>query len=264
MIEPKNGSDGDSDTRRFFMGGVACSTHTISELLADLEVLLRDRTLRPRTILTVNAHIYNCAMRDAALRRNLNAARMVTADGMGIVWAARLFGVRIAERCNMTEAFRAFLVAPRMPPSRALLVGCSSAEAEAAAGEIHRLSSHCRIIRSVSGYLSDSEYRDICAQHGGVEFIFLGMGTPRTEHVADLAAGVCPEAVVWGIGGGTVRILAGVMREAPVAWRRLGLQWLHRLLNEPRQNWRRNLIGIPLFILRILKTAWLSRCRRGR
>jgi exopolysaccharide biosynthesis WecB/TagA/CpsF family protein len=73
---------------------------------------------------------------------------------------------------------------------------------------------------------------------------------------AQLAAEICPEAIVWGIGGGTVRIFAGTMREAPVLWRRLGLQWLYRLLREPRQLWHRYLIGNPLFGLRILKMAW--------
>jgi N-acetylglucosaminyldiphosphoundecaprenol N-acetyl-beta-D-mannosaminyltransferase len=135
-----------SEPRRFSLGGVPCSTHTIPELLAELRALLADQTLRPRMILTLNAHIYNRAAVDPVLRRHLEAARIVTADGMGIVWAARLFGVRMAERCNMTEAFRAFLTAPGVPPSRALLIGCSPAEAAAAAAEINRLSTQCRAL----------------------------------------------------------------------------------------------------------------------
>ena len=85
------------------------------------------------------------------------------------------------------------------------------------------------------------------------------MGTPRTEQVAEAAAEACPGAIVWGIGGGTVRILAGTMREAPRVWRRLGLQWLYRLFHEPRALWQRYLIGNPLFAMRVLKAAWGSR-----
>ncbi len=248
-----------SGTQRFYMGEVACSTHTIPELLAELQTLLRDKTPTPRTILTLNAHIYNLAARDVRLQRNLNAARVVTADGMGIVWASRLFGVRIPRRCNMTEALRAFLAAPQMPPNRAVLIGCTPEEARAAAAEMNRHSQHCRVEQSFSGYLSEDEYREICAHLDGVDLILLGMGTPRTEAVAELAARNCPGAIVWGIGGGTVRILAGTMREAPRMWRRLGLQWLHRLILEPSRLWRRYLIGNPLFVWRVMKAAWVSR-----
>lgn len=243
------------EPHRFQMGEVACSTHTIAQLLDELRNLLGDKSLRPRIVLTVNAHIFNLAVADAALRRNLNAARVVTADGMSVVWAGRLFGFPIAERCNMTEAFRAFLTTPQMPPNRALLIGCSPDEAETAAACIHRLSRHCRVVRTCSGYLNDAEYREICAQHTGVDLILLGMGTPRTEWVASLASEICPDAIVWGIGGGTLRILAGTMREAPVLWRRLGLQWAYRLLSEPGALWRRYLVGNPLFVWRILKAA---------
>ncbi len=158
----------------------------------------------------------------------------------------------------MTEALRAFLVAPQMPPSRAILIGCSVAEAEAAAAEMNRSSQHCRVVRAISGYLSEEEYREICAHLDGVDLIFLGMGTPRTEAVTALAARSRPEAIVWGIGGGTVRILAGTMLEAPALWRRLGLQWLYRLFQEPPLLWRRYLIGNPLFVMRVLKAAWLA------
>ena len=248
--------------RRFKFAEVSCSTHTISQFLAELQLLLQDKALQPRTMLCLNAHVYNLARKNALLRQYLNEARVVTADGMAIVWAARLFGVRMAERCNMTEAFRAFLKAPDMPQNTALLIGCTPAEAEAASVEIHRLSPHCRVLKVFSGFLTDSEYREICQQYPAVDFIFLGMGTPRTEQVAELAAKICPKAIVWGVGGGTIRILAGTMHEAPPIWRRLGLQWLHRLICEPQQLWRRYLIGNLLFTLNILKAAWSARYQR--
>jgi N-acetylglucosaminyldiphosphoundecaprenol N-acetyl-beta-D-mannosaminyltransferase len=245
--------------RRFSLGGVDCSTHTIPQLLDELRELLGDKQLQPRTVLTVNAHIYNRAVEDSVLRRNINASRIVTADGMGIVWAARLFGVRIPERCNMTEAFRAFLTAPNMPAINAILIGCSPEEAEAATAEIHRISKNCHVVAAFSGYLGDADYRKICLQHQKADFILLGMGSPRTEAVTALATELCPKSIVWGIGGGTVLILAGKMREAPVVWRRLGLQWLFRLLCNPVKLWRRFIIGNPLFVWRILKAVWGNR-----
>ena len=174
---------------------------------------------------------------------------------MAIVWAARLFGCQLSERCNMTEAYHDFLRDETMPPSRAILVGCSVSEAAAAAISANRISKHCRIVKTYPGFFSEAEYGDIFAMHGDVDFIFLGMGTPKTEFMADLAARICPSAIVWGIGGGTIRIDAGTMEEAPVWCRRSGLQWVYRLLKDPRLLWRRYVIGNPLFVARVVRAA---------
>jgi len=244
---------------RFRLGKLDCSTHTIPQLLDEIRALLADRTSQPRTILCVNAHIYNLAWSDAELRQALNEARILAADGMGIVAAARLFGETVPERCNMTEAFRAFLQADHMPDNIGVLVGLTEEGGRLAAMAAERMSSHCSIVQVISGHLDDAEYERAFAAHTDADFIFIGMGTPRTERISGIARAICPEAVVWGIGGGTIKIFAGAMREAPALLRRNGLQWLHRLWSEPARLWRRYLIGNPLFVYRILKAAWQTR-----
>jgi len=246
---------------QFQFGIVRCSTHTIPQLIEDMRTLLLDKELKPRTVLCVNSHIYNLACRSEMLCRWLNEARIVTADGMAIVWMARLFGVRIPERCNMTEAFRAYLMHTGLPASRAMLVGCSLEEADAAARNINSISSHLRVVQTVSGYLNLEEYERLFHNSQDIDFILLGMGTPKSEEVAALAARVSPRCVAWAIGGGTVRIFAGTMIEAPTVWRRLGIQWLHRLLSEPAALWKRYIIGNPVFLWRICWAA-LSDKRR--
>jgi N-acetylglucosaminyldiphosphoundecaprenol N-acetyl-beta-D-mannosaminyltransferase len=246
----------------FRLGNINCSPYTISQFLKEVRLLLKDKSLHPRTLLTVNAHIYNLAFKDAALRQILNAARIVTADGMSIVWASRFFSTRISERCNMTEAFRAFLQDKSIPDNFGILIGVNEEEAKMAACNIERVSSHCRIIKTVSGFLNIAEYKNIFASLGDVDFIFLGMSTPKTEQISEIASGMCPHAVVWHIGAGTIKIMAGTMKEAPLFLRRKGLQWLHRLCSNPLILWQRYLIGNPLFIYRILKISLQERHKK--
>lgn len=235
------------------IGPISCSVHTISQFVAEIRYLLPDRQQFPRTILCTNAHIYNLAIEDAALRKCLNDARINAADGKAICWAARMCGGDIPERCNMTEAFRAFLNDSRLPKSTAILVGMTDAECETAARNINAAQMHCRIVHTSSGFLDDAGYTKIFQQHQSVDFIFLGMSTPRTELTAQLAATVCPNAIVWGIGAGTIRIYAGTMKEAPAWMRRIGLQWLHRLFSDPRKLWKRYILGNPQFVLHVLR-----------
>jgi N-acetylglucosaminyldiphosphoundecaprenol N-acetyl-beta-D-mannosaminyltransferase len=241
------------------IGKVRVSVCDVRGLLKQIHCLLSDRFSEPRTIFCVNAHIFNLLYRDPRLKNRLDRAFVTAADGMAIVWAARLLGHKLPSRCNMTEAYHAFLRDTDMPPSRAILIGCSYEEADAAARRANQISSHCIIIEAFSGFLVEPDYRKIFLGHADADFIFLGMGTPKTEFMAEVAAQCCPRAIVWGIGGGTIRIDAGTMEEAPVFLRRLGLQWLYRLLKEPSALWHRYLIGNPVFIARILKVAFLER-----
>jgi len=247
----------------FKLGSIKCSTHSISQLLDEIRVLLNDKSLWPRTFLVVNAHIYNTAYRDTDLRQILNAARVVSTDGMAIVWASRLFGARISERCNATEAFRAFLETKSMPATRGILVGITENEARAAANNMESMSTHCRIVKTISGFLNDADYKRVFSSLTDIDFIFLGMSTPKTERIAEIAGETCPRAIVWHIGAGTIKIFADTMKEAPVFWRRAGLQWLHRLCCDPITLWRRYLIGNPLFIYRIFKAS-LQASQKGK
>lgn len=197
------------------------------------------------------------AYEDATLRQILNTARIVAADGMSIVWAVRLFGTRILERCNMTEAFRAFLKSNRIPLNTGILIGLTEKEVLKAKKKIEDSSKHCRIIKSISGYLTENQYKQILTSFRDVDFIFLGMSSPRTEKICKIVESVCPRAILWHIGAGTIKIFAGKMKESPVFLRRLGLQWLHRLLCSPSSLWHRYLIGNPKFIFRIAK-LWLT------
>ena len=237
------------------LGPVPCSTHTVAELLSDIRRLLSDRALAPRTIACVNAHIYNLAACDRQLQGYLNAARLVAADGLGLVWAARRLGIPVRERCNMTDAFHAFLADPAQPPTRAALLGCSPSEAASAAARIEAVSRHCRIVLAAGGYFDDAEYRQLLCRTGSPDLVLLGMGTPKSERLLTVAAEACPQAVVWHIGGGTIRFYAGALKESPAWLKAFGLQWLHRLWLEPRRMWKRYLLGNPRFVYSILRLA---------
>jgi exopolysaccharide biosynthesis WecB/TagA/CpsF family protein len=147
-----------------------------------------------------------------------------------------------------------------MPPTQALLVGCPPEVAEAAAAEVNRVCTHCRVVRTASGFLADHEYETFFKAHPKVDLIFLGMGTPNSQRIAPIAAAQCPQSVIWHAGAGTIHFYGGTMKEAPEWWRRVGLQWLHRLALDPRAYWRRYLLGNPLFVARILA----ARLRGGR
>ncbi len=237
------------------IGNVKISDCTIPSLLEAVRLHTRKLNGSPFRINCLNAHLFNMCADDAELRRLINDSDIVAADGMSIVWAARLFGIRMESRCNMTEAFRAYMLSADMPPVNVVLLGGSADVAAAVAEVINAQCEHCHVTGTYSGYLEDVAYERLLREQADIDLVLLGMGSPKSERIGALAAQVCRHAVIWHIGGGTLTFMAGVLPEAPRWMRRCGLQWLHRLLREPRRLWRRYLLGNPRF----LWLLWQSR-----
>ena len=244
----------------FPFGPLQCSTHGIPELLDEIRALLADPHDSPRTINCVNAHIFNLAWRDGDLAGTLNDSRVLAVDGMSIVWAARLLGAPVRARCNMTEALRAFLEDRSFPATRAVLIGGTEEVAALAAEEINRRSCHTTVVDALSGYLGEEDYVSYFRDRPPPDLVFVGIGTPQSERISALISEVQPRTLVWHIGGGTILFLSGRLHEAPRWMRRSGLQWMHRLLLEPRRLWKRYLVGNLLFGLRVL--SWRASGKR--
>ena len=97
------------------------------------------------------------------------------------------------------------------------------------------------------------------------DLLFVGMGTPAKEYWIDRNYEAAGAAVSMGVGG-SFDVHSGLVRRAPVWMQRLGLEWLYRLLQEPRRLWRRYLTTSSIFLgevfLRLLKRPFV-RSRNG-
>jgi N-acetylglucosaminyldiphosphoundecaprenol N-acetyl-beta-D-mannosaminyltransferase len=229
------------------IGEMHVSPHTIPQAVEEINVLLANPGTQPRTLHFLNAHVYVLASKNPELKKLLEAARLLVADGMAIVWCSTL-----TERCNMTELFRAYLESTKETRT-CVLLGGNGDELRLATGKLNE-GGKIRVMAGLDGYQNPATYQALMEQNRTVDFVLLGMGTPKSEQIAALAALACPNAIIWHIGGGTIQFLAGTIIEAPVWMRRAGLQWLFRLCMEPKRMWRRYIIGLPLFFWKILKT----------
>jgi N-acetylglucosaminyldiphosphoundecaprenol N-acetyl-beta-D-mannosaminyltransferase len=246
------------------LGSLRCSAVTQEDALAAVRRKLREES-RPESglsIMCLNAHIYCLAQRDSVLLSRLNGASLLLADGMSIVWASRWLGKHLPERCNMTELFRLFLEASEMPRYQAVLIGCTAEEVEAATKSIEMISPHCRIMAHADGFQSLEWYAEwLRGLTATPDLVLVGMGSPRSEELLELAQCCTQAKVYWHIGGGTMHFLAGSDIEAPAWMRRAGIQWLHRLIRHPSM-WRRYVVGNLRFIWLVLRSANCRSCRR--
>lgn len=256
--EPEAGRPGAGPVpARVPVGACWCSRCSAAGLVREVDALVRNPRLRPRAILFLNAHVFCLAAEDPVLQRQLDAARLVAVDGASIVLAAWLLQGTWLPRCMMTVAFDAYVSAEGLAPARALLVGTTPAEVQAAAANLVARSRHLEVVATVSGYETDAVYDRILDERAGLDMILLGLGSPRTEALVERATARCPEAVVWHIGAGTIKCWAGTKRRAPGWVGRCGFEWCHRFLHEPHTR-ERYLTDLPRFAGRVSR-LWLRR-----
>ncbi len=105
-----------------------------------------------------------------------------------------------------------------------------------------------RIAGSRNGYFTDAEGAAVAkqVQDARPDMLFLGMTSPKKEVFLARWAPMMSVPVCHGVGG-SFDVLAGKVKRAPRLWQRLGLEWLYRVVQEPRRMWRRYLVTNTLF-----------------
>jgi N-acetylglucosaminyldiphosphoundecaprenol N-acetyl-beta-D-mannosaminyltransferase len=202
----------------------------------------------PHHAVTVNPEFVMEARRNSAFRRVLAAADMATPDGFGLLLAARLRGN--AFRGRVTGVALAELVAARAAERgwSLFLLGAAPGVAERAAEALQRKYPGLRVVGCYAGSPRCDEEPAIRARIIAAQptVLLVAYGHPAQELWIARNQPLLRVPVAIGVGG-VFDYLAGETPRAPVWMRRIGLEWLYRLIRQP-QRWRRILVAVPLFL----------------
>ncbi|MBX6377087.1 MAG: WecB/TagA/CpsF family glycosyltransferase [Clostridia bacterium] len=213
-------------------------------------------------VVTPNPEIIVAARRDHRLRDAVASADLAPADGVGVVWAARLLGRPLPGRVPGVDLMFELLRRANRRGYRVFLLGTRPDVLERAAAEVRRRFPGAVLAGFHHGYFGPAEEAGVIAQVAAAkpDLLFSGMGAPRDQvwlaaHLHRLGA-----RVAVGVGG-SLDVLAGTVRRAPGWMQAAGLEWLFRLLQEP---WRaRRMRALPVFAVLVLGQAFRRRARRG-
>jgi N-acetylglucosaminyldiphosphoundecaprenol N-acetyl-beta-D-mannosaminyltransferase len=203
----------------------------------------------PHYLCVINAAKAVAASRDAKLGDALRRAALVTADGMSVVWAARWLGKRLKERVTGIDLFERLVA---QAAARGWSVFFFGARDESVYGVVERFTREhpgLRVAGWRNGYFDPTESDAVAEaiRRSGADVLFVAMGSPAQEYW--IAANLEHTGARFAMGvGGSFDHLSGRKPRAPLWMQRAGLEWLHRLLREPRRLWRRYLLGNARFI----------------
>jgi N-acetylglucosaminyldiphosphoundecaprenol N-acetyl-beta-D-mannosaminyltransferase len=201
----------------------------------------------------------------AEFREIMNSADLVTPDGMPLVWALRLLGARHATRVYGPDLMLHILEAAAREGLPVGFYGADPRTLGMLTENVRRRVPALRIAYAFSPPFcplereeDESIVREIEAS--GARILFVGLSTPKQERWMAAHRGRV-DAVMLGVGAG-FDFLAGTKPQAPRWMMRAGLEWLFRLLTEPRRLWRRYLRHNPRFaVCFALQAAGLRRFR---
>ena len=198
-------------------------------------------------LVTANLDFLRRYVRHPEMRALYDAADVRVADGMPLLWAARLQGDPLPERvAGSTLVGHIAERAAREGRSLYLLGGAPGASTRAAEVLCERLPG-LRIVGSSSPLVSDpptpAELAPLRAELERLrpDLVLVGLGSPKQEKLIQELRSVLPGAWMMGVGI-SFSFLAGDVRRAPLWMQRTGLEWIHRLAQEPRRLARRYLI----------------------
>ncbi|MCL6558848.1 MAG: WecB/TagA/CpsF family glycosyltransferase [Firmicutes bacterium] len=203
-------------------------------------------------VVTLNPEYLYRARTEEDLQEIVRGASLVTADGVGIVWAARVLGVDVPERVTGIDLMLAICEQAAVRGWRVFLLGGRPGIAEKAAAELIRDFPGLTVAGVYHGYFKAEEELSVVAKikRAKPHVLFVGLGAPAQERWIYQNRVKLGVPVAMGVGG-SFDVLSGKVKRAPVWMRRLGLEWLARLIREPWR-WRRMLV-LPLFVFYVLK-----------
>ena len=213
-----------------------------SGVMARLEQFIEEK--RFHQVATANADFLINAMADAELRQILRDSDLVTPDGMPLVWASKKLGKPLSERVTGADMVPALAELAARKGYRLYMLGAQPAVAQAAQEKMEAAYPGLQIVGRVSPPLQPLDQMDSSGilreiQAARPDVLLVAFGNPKQEKwIYRNREALRDVPVCIGVGG-TFDFIAGNTQRAPQWIQKSGMEWMFRLLQEPRRLWKR-------------------------
>jgi N-acetylglucosaminyldiphosphoundecaprenol N-acetyl-beta-D-mannosaminyltransferase len=222
----------------------------MSEAVATLEEFIQYGG--PHHVAVINANKLWLMEKDARIKRILQEAALVVPEKT-VVIGGRILGTDVLHHVGGIMLLKAFLPRAQEKGYRLFFLGAKPEIVKQMVETLTRTYPGLQIAGWEHGYWRDSEAGEVEQKilQAKPDIVFVAMGTPKqelwiTEHLPRIGVPVC-----MGVGG-SFDVIAGLKKDAPPWVRAIAMEWLYRLMQDPRNLWKRYLITIPWFLRRVL------------
>ena len=228
--------------------GVPVASLTMQEAVEQAERWMDERHCA--LIATANAEMIMNATHDAELLEILRAADLVVPDGAGTVWAAHHLGHAMPERVAGYDLTQALLKRAPEKNRRVFFFGSAPEVAKKAKQKAEALYPGIQVVGVRNGYFSEAEEPTIIREirEAQPDLLLAALGVPKQEKWLKKYKEELGVPVSIGVGG-TLDVMAGTAKRAPVWMQKAKLEWLFRGILQPKRAGR--LLALPKFVFRV-------------
>lgn len=229
--------------------GVPVAAHTMDTILSTIEELIE----KPGCAVAyaVNAHSMNLTYRSPEYFASLKRADLVYVDGASLQLAAWFLGKRLPEKLTTTDLWPRLCEIAATKQYRFFLLGGEEGLMEEAKDIAVKHYPGLQVVGAHHGYFGGEDDEVIgLINDSSADILWVGMGDPRQVLWSEAARQRLNAGLVITCGG-MFKVVTGKLGRVDEKWRRRGFEWLIRLFQEPKYTWRRYLIGLPAFGLRV-------------
>ena len=201
-------------------------------------------------VYTPNSEILLHAYKNEDYKDVLNRAELVTADGIGVVYASKILGYPLPERVSGFDLANELLSEAAPLNKSVYLFGSKPGVAEKAAEKIISLYPGIKIAGVADGYFDAEKEAKIVADinENSPDILFVCLGFPKQEFWIDAHSDLSAK-IAMGLGG-SLDVFAGTVKRAPKFYQKLGIEWLYRLIKQPSRFIR--MLALPKFGFTVL------------
>jgi len=203
----------------------------------------------------INQHCYNLYSKDKDYKNLVDNYFKTYIDGIGIFLAAKLLGYNVRKRFNASDLNERIIQVLIQNNSRVYIIGGNFS-----AYLIDDLKNRgIKVVGYQKGFYNNAELKNLIPNISSLnaDSIIIGMGVPKQEHMAvEISKELRGKLII--CVGNFLEFYSGTIKRIPQMFRNLGVEWIFRLIVEPKRLWKRYMIGIPVFFFLILKEC-LSR-----
>lgn len=191
---------------------------------------------------------------DPELTTSVNDCDIVNIDGMGVVLGARFLGINVPQRVAGVDLFNELLALSAEKEYPVYLLGAKDDVVSKTAEVVEKKHANLNVAGFHHGYFWDDEEAVVKKiRESGAKLLFVAITSPKKENFINKWKGELGVDFVMGVGG-SFDVVAGRVTRAPLWMQNSGMEWLYRLLQEPRRMWKRYLTTNVAFAFMLIKS----------
>ncbi len=203
----------------------------------------------PLHLMGVNADKINELNENERLKQIVNSCGIINADGASVIKASKYLGKPLPERVAGIDLMQSLVTLSEKKGYSVYLLGAKQEVVEKTADVLKRDYPKLNLVGIHNGYFKEQDWPQISSEIKTLhpDFVFVGITSPMKEYLIEFLQDDGNDSVFMGVGG-SFDVISGAIPRAPLWMQKSGLEWLFRVIQEPRRLFKRYFVGNWTFI----------------